>query len=300
MNEKLINAAMQSYSEEASKSDALRLRFFKGIWKIQQTKAEFVAATSGYEPPSSEEAEKLYWGHTPILSHYPVSIDATELKGTLELIAQHFIEFAGLEEQVVKELSQYDWDAFADKVDRELAGSDPSVFINDLLETIDTYDVDSDLPATVFAMIPSLALRAFLQEPASAIMQSLDLEEAQASHERPLLCPACGSKPTLSLVGESDIMRGRGRTLYCGMCGTEWVFERIRCARCGSKDQTKLHYFHIEGDDAHRLQSCQECGDYIRVIYQDSTKHPICMEVEDVVMARLDMVAHDERFREQA
>ena len=299
MTEKLMNAALQSYEKNASENDIARLEFFRGIWKIQQDHSELIAAKCSYEAPCAEEAEKMYWDFEPFFSRFAVTIEKESFAQVLQDIAKQLCDHAGLDTLAQKALDEYNWNIFADKVDLKLAGRDPSAFINDCLEHLDDLNVPTDLPATIFAMVPMLALRSFLQKPARMIMDSLNLSEGQMSKEKPQYCPACGSEAALSIVGEGSTQQGGGRTLFCTSCGTEWAFDRIRCARCGSKDQTKLNYFNIEGDSAHRLQNCQNCGDYLRVVYQQESKNPICPDVEDVVMARLDMVANDDRFKTQ-
>lgn len=74
-----------------------------------------------------------------------------------------------------------------------------------------------------------------------------------------------------------------------------WEFERVRCVRCGTRNQGHLHYHSIEGDDAHRIQSCDECGGYIRSVFEEDELQlaPFSFEVEDVVMTRLDVIAAD-------
>ena len=67
----------------------------------------------------------------------------------------------------------------------------------------------------------------------------------------------------------------------------------MRCARCGTRNQAHLHFFNIEGDDAHRIATCDECGGYMRTLYSDDALAPCSYEVEDVVMARLDAIAND-------
>ena len=55
-------------------------------------------------------------------------------------------------------------------------------------------------------------------------------------------CPICGREPKISeLRGE-----GGKRFLFCGQCGFEWQFKRIRCPFCGNEDQQTLAYFTIE------------------------------------------------------
>lgn len=74
-----------------------------------------------------------------------------------------------------------------------------------------------------------------------------------------------------------------------------WEFERVRCVRCGTRNRGHLHYHSIEGDDAHRIQSCDECGGYICSVFEEDELQlaPFSFEVEDVVMTRLDVIAAD-------
>ena len=78
----------------------------------------------------------------------------------------------------------------------------------------------------------------------------------------------------------------------CAQCGCAWEFERVRCVRCGTQNQSRLHYFNLEGDEAHRLATCDECGGYTRTVYEEDALAPFSFEVEDVVMAKLDLVAY--------
>ncbi|WP_371298187.1 formate dehydrogenase accessory protein FdhE [Paraeggerthella sp.] len=88
----------------------------------------------------------------------------------------------------------------------------------------------------------------------------------------------------------------RAAAKSCGAAsgGTAWDFERVRCARCGTQNQAHLHYFNVEGDDAHRIATCDECGGYVRTVYQEDVLAPFSFEVEDVVMARLDLIAYQQ------
>lgn len=94
-------------------------------------------------------------------------------------------------------------------------------------------------------------------------------------------------------------MRGGAREQYCGTCGALWPFERVRCGNCGTKNQGHLHYYNVDDDFAHRVQVCDECGGYQRVVFQQEARGGCVMEVEDVVMAKLDHVAHEQRFAEE-
>ncbi|MEI3230831.1 MAG: formate dehydrogenase accessory protein FdhE [Gordonibacter pamelaeae] len=128
-----------------------------------------------------------------------------------------------------------------------------------------------------------------MEEPARAAARALEQAGCDAPH--PLACPVCGGAPVAGRVGGESFTQGRGKTLWCAQCGTSWEVERVRCARCGTQNQAHLHYYNVEGDDAHRIATCDECGGYLRTVYADDALAPFSFEVEDVIMARLDAIA---------
>ena len=60
-----------------------------------------------------------------------------------------------------------------------------------------------------------------------------------------------------------------------------------------------LHYFNVEGDDAHRIHKCDECNGYIRTVFIEDALRPFSHEVEEVVTAKLDAIARDPKFQTQ-
>ncbi|WP_350455368.1 formate dehydrogenase accessory protein FdhE [Slackia heliotrinireducens] len=303
MDLRTVASAVEHYEAEASEASVARLEFFKGVMQIQQERADLVAAAGGYEAPSQEDVRTWYWAYEPFFTHTPVSLDSQAFAETCRQLALHLAAHAGLADEAAAALAEYDWEAFCKRADLALAGSRPQEFVEACLTGIDSFDVSSDLPATVFMMVPVMALRAHLQEPAKVCMDSLRLEKEDAAvHDQPLRCPVCGSPAAAShVVSTSGVTESGNRVQYCSLCGTQWGFERIRCGVCGNVNQSQLHYHHIEGDSAHRLQSCEACGQYERVVFQDDLDPhaPLVMEVEDVVMARLDQVALDPRFKNE-
>ena len=297
MNVELIQNAAEHYKQAASAADAARLDFFCGLYELQQKRADELAEAATYNAPAPEDAEQWYWAGEPVLSHAPVALDRMQFAQTLQLVSQHLCDDAGLDEAAADALRSYDWGAFAQSCDRDLAASDPSAFIDACLQDLDSLGVGSEIPAAVFAMVPLFALRPHLQGAAEQVMALVDTVEGRRVHDNPLYCPVCGSPATASFVGQSAGTDGQGRMQYCGTCGTQWPFERIRCGSCGSFTTSSLHYFHLEGDAGHRLQSCDDCGQYQRVAFQEDLGMAPCMEIEDVVMAKLDKVALDPRFR---
>jgi len=75
-------------------------------------------------------------------------------------------------------------------------------------------------------------------------------------------CPTCGAPPAhAQLVEEAD---GRRRLLSCGCCRTRWSFQRVGCPFCGNDDPHRIEALEIEGEEALRLDACQECKGYVK------------------------------------
>lgn len=295
MDLKLMERAIEAYAPTGKDADHARLEFFAGLYRLQQQWADRVAAEHGYTAPASEQVEAWYWNHEPVFASVPVTLDAVAFAATLSDVAAYLADHAGLEQAAADGLRAYDWKEFCNKADLKLAGSDPAAFVETCVANIDMFDVPSDTPASLFAMTIVFALRAWLQSASEAVMAVAPTDHRK--HNCPLDCPVCGTPAAASYVGQAAGSDGRGRMQYCAACGAQWYFERIRCGVCGTQNQTNLHYFNLEGDDAHRIQSCDKCGQYQRVVFQDEIPGALCMEVEDVVMAKLDRIALDPRFR---
>lgn len=295
MNLDNVHTAVEAYLPAATESEAARLRFFEGLFEIQQRHAD-EAARLDYAAPADDAVVERYRSGVPLFAEYPVTIDPEAFAATCGDIASYMAENAGLDPTAAQALSAYDWDAFVQKAHMKTAGSDPAAFVENALQRIDDFAVPTELPANIFMMPVVFALRVHLQ-PAAEQIASLyqdNVPEEDYGYDRNVDCPVCGAPSEASWVGESPTsssMAGRRRMQYCSLCGTQWEFERIRCANCGSTDQNHLHYTNIEGDRAHCLLHCDECGFTQRVVFQDELPYaPISMEVEDVAMAKLDQL----------
>ena len=301
MDLSLIHEAVEAYAVDASEADAARLAFFEGLFELQQQRAETLADSCDYAGLSRKEAETAYTAFEPMLQKAPVAIDGAQFFGTCRQIALYLCEHAALADEVAEALQALDWYAISKNLDLELAGANPPQFIDDALKNFDSLGVGSDVPASIVMMIVSFAVRCHIQPAAQKLMSAVSRKVA-ASPQRthPLVCPVCGSPAAASHVSAASGIDGRGREQYCSMCGSTWPFERMRCGVCGIENASRLHYFHVEGDSSHRLQNCDDCGQYQRIVFEEDLSIPLCMEVEDVVMAKLDAIALDPRFRKEA
>ncbi len=298
MNLLLVHDAIEAYKREASEADAARLDFFEGLFKLQQERADGVSDGLEYEGLPAEEAEAAYLAFEPMLEKAPVTIDEVKFFGTCMRIADYFVENAGLEPDVAEALAAIDWYKLVAKFDLKRAGSKPPEFIEACLKDFDSFGIGGEVPSSLVMMVVSFALRAHVQPAAEKLFDAVPKDiKNSAQREHPLTCPVCGSHAVASHVAAGVGIDGRAREQYCSMCGTVWPFERMRCGVCGTENASRLHYFHVEGDSSHRLQNCDECGQYQRVVFEEDLAIPLCMEVEDVVMAKLDAIALDPRFR---
>lgn len=301
-------------------ADLARLELFRGIWEIWD---EEDARVPAYAAPDAIDLKVWYTDGEPFLRHAPVHVEAGDIARIAGRIAEYLADRGGFSEAAVRGLVAVDWEALAAAAGMELAGSNPDAFLARAGEFaraekgddgIDGAADADDLPASVLSLVPlvlSLALRPLLEPAQRACMDAVvpALTAAYDELPRPLTCPVCGGDPALGYVGPTPGNSGNGRELYCAQCGCVWEVERVRCARCGTRSQTKLRYLSLAGDELHRVHVCDECGGYLRTYFAGGLDSPLARglagapslalaapfspEVEDVVMAPLDAVARE-------
>jgi FdhE protein len=105
-------------------------------------------------------------------------------------------------------------------------------------------------------------------------------------------CPICGREPKIGEIRDDE----GTRYLFCNQCGFEWGFRKIKCPFCGNEEQQTLAYFTIEEDDRYRVDVCNECKRYIKILDFRDTKEKADMDVEDIATLHLDMLANDEGY----
>jgi FdhE protein len=104
-------------------------------------------------------------------------------------------------------------------------------------------------------------------------------------------CPICGKEPKIGEIRESEDGR---RYLFCHQCGYKWHFRRIKCPFCGNEEQHSLAYFAVEGEESHRVDVCNKCRRYIKIIELPKSSEDVNLDVEDITTLHLDMLAYEE------
>jgi FdhE protein len=105
-------------------------------------------------------------------------------------------------------------------------------------------------------------------------------------------CPICGREPKIGEIRDEE----GTRYLFCNQCGFDWGYRRIKCPFCGNEEQQTLAYFTIEEDDRYRVDVCNECKRYIKIIDFRNTREKADLDVEDIATLHLDMLANDEGY----
>ncbi|GAC1489156.1 MAG: hypothetical protein NVS1B5_13380 [Gemmatimonadaceae bacterium] len=101
-------------------------------------------------------------------------------------------------------------------------------------------------------------------------------------------CPACGAPPALA-----ELRGGEGeRFLRCGRCSASWVFTRVGCPHCETRNHKQLRYLHGEGEESYRrVQTCDSCGGYVKEIAALDPLHATAILEIDLASAALDLAA---------
>lgn len=289
MNLKLIDTAIAESQKNLDEKDRARLDFFRKIWGVQADISE--ALSIKWQVPEQGQLEELLHSRTPLLSEVPLTINQAEFLAGFKRILEVLIEEGSFDEQIRTDLRGLKPEELIPESEFVRAGRSPVAFLELVLACAKEAGL-AEPSARVVALAASLTLKPFLELAAQAAEKSIKKALGQAI--RPRVCPVCGSAPSISKV-DGETADGRHRSLWCGQCGCEWPYERVRCARCGTQDPLKLHFHHVEGDDSHRIASCDECGGYIRSVFlEERTSFGLfSFEVEDVLMARLDAIAAD-------
>lgn len=105
-------------------------------------------------------------------------------------------------------------------------------------------------------------------------------------------CFVCGSRATLSELQDNDQVRH----LRCGQCGADWYFNRLECFCCGNTNPLTQQTISEDGCDNRRIDVCDVCNGYIKVIAAFSPTPPELLTVEDLATLHLDYIAQQKGY----
>jgi FdhE protein len=106
-------------------------------------------------------------------------------------------------------------------------------------------------------------------------------------------CPVCGKDPKIGEMRENE---DGNRYLFCHQCGYKWRFRQIKCPFCGNEEQHSLAYFAVEGEESRRVDVCNKCRRYIKIVELSGPSEELNLDVEDIATLHLDMLAYEEGY----
>ena len=134
------------------------------------------------------------------------------------------------------------------------------------------------------------------------IMQST-LQPFLASHAKTLInsvkheywyrgyCPICGGIPDMAYL-EKEV---GARWLLCSRCDSTWLFHRLECPYCHTKDQNLLSFLADE-KNLYRLYLCEQCKCYLKAIDLRKTDSEVLLPLERIYTLDLDAQARERGY----
>lgn len=105
-------------------------------------------------------------------------------------------------------------------------------------------------------------------------------------------CPICGKEPKIGEIRQEEGFR----YLFCSQCGYEWNYRRIKCPFCGNEEHDSLAYFTVEGEERYRVDVCNVCKRYIKMVDFRELNREANLDVEDIATLHLDILANEEGY----
>ena len=134
-----------------------------------------------------------------------------------------------------------------------------------------------------------------LLRPYAQVLAARDREPDPPAGPRAEGCPFCGAPACVGLRRADGGDAGAQRWLACGLCGREWVVNRIRCPSCGEESPDQLPQFGAERMPLARIEACDRCRRYVKSIDLTVDARAI-PEVDDLASLALDLWAADQGY----
>ena len=125
------------------------------------------------------------------------------------------------------------------------------------------------------------ALRPFLAAHTEALLPLVNQDLWRRGY-----CPVCGGRANFAFLEPEQ----GARWLMCPRCDAEWLFQRLECPFCGSKQQDCLAYYADE-QGLYRLYVCEKCKGYIKAVDLREAKTEVLLPLEWITTLDLDRQA---------
>jgi len=106
------------------------------------------------------------------------------------------------------------------------------------------------------------------------------------------ICFVCGARATLGELRDNNQIK----YLRCGECGADWYFNRLQCLHCGNTDHATQQYLYSDDCESSRIDACDKCHGYLKVITTFAPTLPEMLAVEDLATLHLDFIAQNKGY----
>lgn len=249
------------------------------------------------EPTADETIAASKPNGTPLLRAGFVRINADSFCRCAKHLGSVLLKSLELDEKLGSAAQHFDYAPYCTEALVRTASENPHGYLEAVVKLWDSGDADEALLDIFVLPVLGETLRAYLTrfaEKASGLLERS--EEQKPSYSRTNTCFCCGSEPDIAAVVETTL-RGNVKKLFCSTCGASWLYERIRCVRCGNDVVSELTYISDEADDMHRMHVCSKCGGAMPTLFAMGDELTFSADIEAIVLTGLEE-AYDAAVRE--
>jgi len=237
-----------------------------------------------YPPVTKEEANARTGRGLPVIDPDKLRLGVTEPKDLLQRICAVLAERTGDGNSPSGQLLQAveSGQLSPDELARKSVAYDRGYF-EQLSERMSV-----DKEEIVF--IAEALVAPFLRVCATSIRSKVNLDLALSKR-----CPVCGGAPLMGKFRRED-----GRRMFeCSLCGSQWMFERLRCPSCGNEHQDTLGFFFVGEGSAFRVDKCDKCRNYVKTVDERQGAENVqrALALQDVATLYLDIIAAKEGYQ---
>jgi len=145
----------------------------------------------------------------------------------------------------------------------------------------------ADIPAPQLILFGYLCMAPSIEVCAEQLASCLE-KDSLHNHG---YCPICGSQPDLAVLDEDG-----KRHLKCCFCSHQWAIKRMGCSFCQNTDPEKQHYFYSDDEKEYRVNLCDSCGNYIKVVDLRQMKRYFYPGLELISTLHLDVKAKEKGY----
>jgi formate dehydrogenase accessory protein FdhE len=153
--------------------------------------------------------------------------------------------------------------------------------------SLKTLPLSRSIDVELLTSVVGATLKPFLSAYSTLLLPEVDQESWRRKD-----CPLCGGKPDFSVLKE-----GGTRWLFCSRCDGEWLFSRIECPYCGTRNQETLAFLTSEDQaDVYRIYVCEECRTYLKAFDSRGSGADVLLPLERVLTLHLDRQGQEKGY----